>query len=367
MHIGFFVVSGSERPQEVHDPHTATFILVDPTSDQMSQATRTPVDTLWVDYPVLQGDVHSLRQFRMVRPTTRILIGHARDLTPPDQVMAQLVALGIYDFIPDDAPLPLALDNPATFADAVRWHGESPAVAPRRLVLPTASASGAVTPVADAERRAVLYVSPQRPVVIAVAGIAAGVGTSCVAGALAERLTALGQQTVLSDLDQQTTTFRDWQPALHADVAGAIEHWSDLPAQRQWSYIVLDCHTHWVQGGGIPEAVDLVIEVGPGAMHRWGRWTDWIKSIEEHKRAFDLSKGIYVIAPGPQADAIADRLRRQSNFSDTPILLAADVFAAPEATAWDPILQSVLPTRITKGAYSSRRGTWLPRFLKSSR
>lgn len=121
MTIGFFVRPGSLRPAE--DEQAQVFVQEDPTADAMIAALRTPVDVLWVDLAVLHNS-QTMRQIRVMRPHTRILIGCDGDLAPPHPLVAQLVALGIYDLVFPDCSVAKALQRRPTYADVARWQQE---------------------------------------------------------------------------------------------------------------------------------------------------------------------------------------------------------------------------------------------------
>ncbi|PSR26174.1 MAG: hypothetical protein C7B43_14530 [Sulfobacillus benefaciens] len=190
-------------------------------------------------------------------------------------------------------------------------------------------------------RREVVVVSPAKPVIIAVASLAPGMGASCAAAGMAERLEALHQPSVLVELAKvRTQTFADWQPALQATVAGPDDRWDLLPVQRKWSYILVDCHTLWQS---LPVFADLIVLVGPGHWHRWGYWSDWERGVREGRKGLDVAKGQYLVAPGPQAAEIQKRLKDLEGLAGMPIACAPDVFADPASAAWDAILAPVLP------------------------
>ena len=121
MTIGFLVEKGSPRPAE--DAQVPTFVYEDPTADVMTAALRTPVDALWVELAVLH-DSRPLQQMRVMRPHMRILVGCDGDLVPPHPLVAQLVALGIYDLVFPDCSVAEALQRRPTYADVARWQQE---------------------------------------------------------------------------------------------------------------------------------------------------------------------------------------------------------------------------------------------------
>lgn len=209
MRIGFFVVPGSARPQEVPEADVVDFTLEDPTPEAMLAATRTSIDVLWVDLPVLREEMRALRQIRTARPTTRIIIAHDPHLSPPHPLMAQLVGLGIYDLVPDTKSLLDVLTQRATFADAARWHAELPTTTTQSTPIDaflSPSAEGRTlwhkhlvgsaprkTP-RDLERTRIL-----RPRRLLVVGSQGGVGTSSIVAALAKAWEVIGMPVVAVD------------------------------------------------------------------------------------------------------------------------------------------------------------------------
>lgn len=272
---------------------------------------------------------------------------------PVTRWLRKLLQANVYDWVFEGSSfvqnLQQRLTTPAEWADAVTVLGGPQAVGPWEgaVLVPGHPANptqpqGDPPPVSDEPvRREVVVVSPSKPILIAVAGISTGVGTSCAAVGIAERLEVLGQRTILVELDQaKTSTYADWQPALAADVAGPDDRWDLLPLKRTWSYIVIDCHTLW---GSVPAAADLIVMVGPGHAHRWARWTDWEKGILDHRKKLDVGKSAYLVAPGPAAADIANRLRQREVFHNVPVLTAGDVFQEADGEAWDRLLTPVLP------------------------
>lgn len=83
---------------------------------------RAPCDLLVADVALLTGHEDDVRRYRVARPTVRIVVGHPEALQPGDPTMAALVAMGVYDLVPQDAPLAETLASVRTYADAARWH-----------------------------------------------------------------------------------------------------------------------------------------------------------------------------------------------------------------------------------------------------
>ena len=289
----------------------------------------------------------------------------------------QLLRAGVYDWVFEGEDfgqdLQQRLTTPWTWVDAVRvlggpdaiarWDetlsGDRPSWVESSTVAPT-PATPALPP-ADSSppiRREVVVVSPAKPVIIAVAGLFPGMGATCTAVGLAERLEQLGQHSVLVELNKvRSPALRDWQPPLQASVAEPDARWDLLPLQRIWSYIVIDCHTLWQS---VPPYADLVVLVGPGHWHRWGYWSDWERGVQERRKGIDPAKGVYVIAPGPHQDAVQKQLKESEILAGLRIMPAPDVFANPADTGWDAILAPVLPA--LPAASHPRRRLWGPLF-----
>lgn len=197
MNIAFFVVHDSPRPAEAAALNTdrgPAFIEYDPTPEAMLATVRTPLDALWVDLAVLHGDSRALKQLRLKRPELRILVGYDADLTPPNPLMAQLVALGIYDLIPSSQSLDSALAHRANIADAARWQLEQDALLPESgstadpFLSPAARRRtlwrSHLTPAAEEETRPAASIRIVRPPRLLIVGSHGGVGTSSLVAAI---------------------------------------------------------------------------------------------------------------------------------------------------------------------------------------
>lgn len=233
MTLGFFVVTGSQRPLEIAafgSQYTLAFVREAPAPEEMIAMMRTPLDVLWVDLAVLP-DSRPLRQIRVMRPETRIVIGYDPDLGPPHPLMAQVVALGIYDLVPSDRPLPTALDRHATYADVARWQqadasaresvpsgGVAPFLAPasrRRTLWRAHLAEGPEE--AKRSTAAVRIVHPRRLLVLGGQG---GVGTSSVVVTLAQAWQRDGLPVAVVDAARQG----GWLPLA----------WDGAPVDQGW-------------------------------------------------------------------------------------------------------------------------------------
>ncbi|MCD5402016.1 hypothetical protein LR013_05485, partial [candidate division NPL-UPA2 bacterium] len=87
---------------------------------------RVNVQTVVIDVnDVFEDDfIAGIKNFKVARPAARIiLITPGR--TPGDKILSQAVAKGIYDIVSDISGLEEAVENKASYADAVRWDVES--------------------------------------------------------------------------------------------------------------------------------------------------------------------------------------------------------------------------------------------------
>ena len=263
----------------------------------------------------------------------------------------QWLNAGVYDWVFEGEHF--ARDLQDRLARPLSWHDAASVLGgpqamptwaslrhPPRTAVGTRVATPESSPL-EPLRREVVVVSPAKPIVVAVVGITAGTGTSCVVAGVAEYLEALGQHTMIVEPPQATTsTHQDWEPALRAAVSSGEPRWTDLRAQRKWSYFVMDCHLQW---GSVPVETDLLLVVGPGQPHRWGRWTDWHKALRERRRLMGIANMLYLVSPGPHADAIAARLRVIEEVGARPVLCAPDILQESPSDVWEQVLGSILP------------------------
>ena len=189
---------------------------------------RTPVDTLLLDIGsgVAAADVAG---FRVAQPKARVIL-LAPGRKPGDRLVAQISAAAeIRDVCPDLELLGMVLDHPADFAAALRWR--DPSLAPDAL-------TGAAGPTVVERRVAV----GTHPVVVTVAGLDRGVGTTTVAAAIAAFLARLGHDTALLELGDRGLRLLSphprWLPHLYTfpaqdDAMGILQH-------RRYPYLVTD-------------------------------------------------------------------------------------------------------------------------------
>jgi len=146
------------------------------TRASLDAVSRVAADTLVLDIDIGPGSdiVTGLRNYRIARPQARVII-LAADREPGDQVLNDIVKLGVYDILNDskDADWTELLSAmlkkpPATFAEAVRWINAYEQENKNHQVI--------------IERR------PIGMIYIAVAGVGAGIGCTHVAFSIASFL-----------------------------------------------------------------------------------------------------------------------------------------------------------------------------------
>ncbi|MCY0885791.1 MAG: hypothetical protein OWV35_07905 [Firmicutes bacterium] len=288
-----------------------------------------PWDTLWARVRYAAPDARVALVVEAVTPDSRRLI----------QGAAQYGVYHVLVGAPTADTWVATLTAPRTIQDVLGWFPDAPA----SWTPPPAPDEPGDSPapvLAAAAPREVLVVSPAKPVILAVVGIAAGVGATCAAVGLAERLARLGQRAVLAEpASARTAAWTAWPTALAADTAPPDQAWEACLAQRYWSYLVVDCHTQW---RAAPAIADRIVVVGPGDPHRWAYWSFWAEARDQGRRALPADRVLYAVAPGPFAERVADRVRRDVA-AGAPVAVAADVFRDPAATTWDAVLGPLLP------------------------
>ncbi|KKM13031.1 hypothetical protein SY88_00210 [Clostridiales bacterium PH28_bin88] len=238
----------------------------------LEEAARVPADLLFLDIDTGPGLGPAVLRYRLARPNVRIVL-LAPGRVPGDPEVAGIVQAGVYDVVTDLEELESVMDRPAAkLASAALW-------------LDPSLASGASRREQLRERVVERRVAvSQRPVLIAVAGVAPGVGTTTVACTLAGYLARQGYRTVLveagehpslgfiteMDLDQNPA---GWLPNLDVCADPAPRN---LVRARQHAYVVADL-------GAYPRAeldrldADLIMVVLPQA-HRIQRAVAWLRA-----------------------------------------------------------------------------------------
>lgn len=238
----------------------------------LEDAARVPADLLLLDINTGPGLGPAVLRYRLARPKTRIIL-LAPGKAPGDTEVAAVVQTGVYDVVTNLDDLKTVLDRPqAELATAALWLDPSlaPSVSSREQVRERI-----------VERRVAVS---QRPVLIVVAGVTSGVGTTTVACTLAGYLARRGHRTVLAeageqrslaviadmDLDNQPA---QWLPNLDVCIEPTPRN---LVRLRRHAYVVADL-------GAFPRTelagvdADLVLVVLPQA-HRILRAVAWLQA-----------------------------------------------------------------------------------------
>ncbi len=351
MLIEFLVAHDSARPDEaeragytVHQGHAG-----EPWAQSLRALSRTPVDILWIAWEALESagvaGIDALRRFRVARAETRILIEIPDDLSPPQALLGQCVALGIVDFVPVSLPLPDACDRHPTYADVARWQGgawsweEGPTETPEKPAIVRE----------PPEKQVVLIASPARPVVLVVLGVHIGAGATTTALALAHTLHEAGHSTVLTEA-MPTDTYRRIdtdrlgyavvlpEPPPPRQTFSPARHVQSLIGRRTWSYIVVDGVSSY-QWDLAQKVGDMVVVIGPGSPYRQAKWHPVAERLSALRQARPDVISVCVLHADPGAAETVQVLRETMQTASDP---PTGVFLeTPDV--WPDLLAPVLP------------------------
>ncbi|MBO8169072.1 MAG: hypothetical protein H0Z35_07820 [Thermoanaerobacteraceae bacterium] len=235
----------------------------------LEEASRVPADILLLDVKTGPGLGPAVLRYRLKRQKVRVIL-LAPGSKPGDGEVASIVQAGVYDIVTDLSELEEVLDGePAGLEAAAKWL--DPGLAPDEPK--------------EKERIKVIekrVAVSQRPVLIAVAGTASGVGTTAVACALAGFLARCKHRTVLVEAGEpslEIITGLDigkeplpWVPNL--DVCRNSTP-RDLVRARKHSYVVADLGMR-SYNELIQMDADLIIVILP-QIHRISRAVEWLK------------------------------------------------------------------------------------------
>ena len=246
----------------------------------LADAARVPADVLILDAGSGPGLGAAVLRYRILRPTTRIVL-LAQGRVPGDAEVAAVVHAGVYDVATDPTDLPAVLASaPAGIEAAARWI--DPSLAPE-------ARQGQRVVERVVERRVAVS---QRPVVIAVAGIAQGVGTTTLAAAVAGFLARSGHGTAFIEANQapslailsQVRIGEQWLPNLTVFPNVNLQAAREIEQTRQYPYLVVDL-------GAPPRSVisevdaDLLLICLTSDVHRWPRVVAWLHQQADTSRA----------------------------------------------------------------------------------
>lgn len=87
---------------------------------------RLAPEVVWCHWDTLVSpDMDLIRQFRVIRGQTRLIVELPGDLEPPDTAVSTLVSLGVYDLVRADQPMTDVLAHAPNYGDVARWHTHS--------------------------------------------------------------------------------------------------------------------------------------------------------------------------------------------------------------------------------------------------
>ena len=262
---------------------------------------RMPLDLLLLDAAgITPMDLEAIRNYRIARPGTRIVVSVPADAKPGDPIPSGLVALGIYDL--STGPLDQALANHATFADAVRWQNHT-ATAPTLR-----------------ERRSA---AARRPALIVVAGAGYGVGTTTMARLVAETVASHGHQVVIIDVAIMAGAS---QIGGNVSVTRATPTGGNLPVDEveaemrrlKTGFVIVDVG-RFGESLGLAEMVksaDLLLVAVPPATHRLG-WAEAVaQDFPERKWPFPSAPTAWMVVGGSEVEAAAVAARLKDALDD---------------------------------------------------
>ena len=312
------------------------------------EISRTPVDILWIPWETLESEgpvsIDAVRRFRVSRTETRMMIEIPDDLSPPQPLLGQCVALGIVDFVPVSLPFQDACHRHPTYADVARWQGGAWSWEDGAPDTTEQPASVREPP----EKQVVLIASPARPVVLLVLGVHIGAGATTTALALAQTLHEAGHSTVLTEA-MPTDTYRRIDtdhlgyavvlpgPPLLRQAFVPARHVQSLIGRRTWSYIVVDGVSY--QWDLAQKVADMVVVIGPGALYRQAKWGPVTERLMALRQVRPEVMVACVLHADPGAAETVQVLREtMAAVSDPPVGIFCET---PEV--WPDLLAPVLP------------------------
>lgn len=238
----------------------------------LEEAARLPADTLILDIEAGPGLGPAVLRYRLKRPDTRIIL-LAVDKKPGDSDVAAVVQAGVYDIVTDITALDAVLNQaPADLSAAAKWLDPA-------LYLETGEeVSKTIIKEKIVEKKVAMT---QRPVLIAVAGTAPGVGTTSVSLTLATFLAGQKYKTVYIEAGEpsiEMITGMEVGPEpkvfrFYFDVCRNVDY-KDIIRLRKHEYVVLDLGA--VSPGKLTETdADLMLAVLP-PLFRLARVRAWM-------------------------------------------------------------------------------------------
>ena len=257
---------------------------------------RVPLDLLLLDAAGLTAmDLEAIRNYRIARPETRIVVSVPADAKPGAPIPSGLVALGVYDIA--TGTLDQALAHHATFADVVRWQTHA-ATAPTLR-----------------ERRSL---AAERPALIVIAGAGYGVGTTTMARLVAETVASQGHQAITIDaaIMAGASCIGGRVPVTRETPTGGHLRVDQIEAEMhrlKTGFVIVDAG-RFGESLGLAELVkgtDLLLVAVPPATHRLG-WAEAVaQDFPERKWPFPSVATVWVVVGGSETEAatVAARLK----------------------------------------------------------
>lgn len=175
-------------------------------SKAIEESSRIPARTLILDIDIGTNLGTAVLRYRLKRPDTRIIV-YAKDREPGDSEVATIVQAGVYDIAVDISDLENIIDSePYGIDRAVKWL--DPSFSPGggddrnqrgKTVIKEKEVVKQVVKEVIVEKKVPLS---SRPVLIAVAGTAPGVGTTATALTLASFLASKKYKTIYIELGE---------------------------------------------------------------------------------------------------------------------------------------------------------------------
>ena len=245
----------------------------------LEEASRIPAEVLLLDIDSGKDLARKVLRYRLKRPNTRIIV-YAKDRKPGDSEVAAIVQTGVYDIAVDENDLIKILDNkPYGIEKAVKWI--NPLISVQENNKKTGKrvfVEKEVVKEVIVEKKVPLST---RPILIAVAGAAKGVGTTITALTLAQFLARKKYKTVYIELEEPsiediTGMDIDEKPKSYMRCLDVSKkgNYRTIERSRKYQYIILDF------GAVKPDKFckvgsDLSLVVLP-CFHRLARAKEWI-------------------------------------------------------------------------------------------
>ncbi len=262
---------------------------------------RVPIDLLLLDASGMTPmDLEAIRNYRIARPGTRIVVSVPADAKPGDPIPSGLVALGVYDL--STGTLEQAVAHHATFADAVRWQTHT-ATAPTLR-----------------ERRSL---AAERPALIVVAGAGYGVGTTTMARLVTEMAASQGHQAVIVDaaIMAGASSMGGRVAVIRTTPTGGHLRVDQIEAEMRrlkTGFVIVDVG-RFGESLGLAELVksaDLLLVAVPPTTHR----LDWAEAVAqdfpERKWPFPSVATVWVVVGGSETEAAAVAARLKDALGD---------------------------------------------------